>query len=84
MWCPLKVRIKETPREDELDGVRLGGMRAGTIREVSSSIGWWLIAQRYAELEMRHEVDHETADYSGAKEARAIANDSPRRRSTDR
>ena len=49
----MKVRIKVRPREPELDGVRLDGFAVGTTREVSPSIGTWLVAQGYADLEMR-------------------------------
>ena len=44
----MKVRIKKTPREDEVDGVRLDRLEPGTVREVSASVGSWLIAERYA------------------------------------
>ena len=50
----VKVRIKQTPREPELDGIRLDKYVRGDVREVSSSIGSWLIAEGYAEPEMRH------------------------------
>jgi len=50
----VKVRIKQTPREQELDGIRLDKYARGDVREVSSSIGSWLIAEGYAEPEMRH------------------------------
>lgn len=36
-----------------MDGVKLNDLEPGCIREVSSTIGWWLIAQGYAEPEMR-------------------------------
>jgi hypothetical protein len=49
----VKVRIKTTPRETEVDGVKLDRLSAGTVRDVSSSIGLWLIAQGYAVPEMR-------------------------------
>ena len=49
----MKVRIKATPLEHELDGIRLDRMNPGMVREVSPSIGSWLIVQGYAELEMR-------------------------------
>jgi hypothetical protein len=49
----VKVRIKETPREPELDGIRLDKYVRGDVREVSPSIGSWLIAEGYAEPEMR-------------------------------
>ena len=53
----MKVRIKETPREAELDGVRLDIFLPGTVREVSATIGNWLMAQGYAESEMRFGPD---------------------------
>jgi hypothetical protein len=49
----VKVRITETPRELELDGVRLDGLIQGMVRDVSSLMGAWLITEGYAELEMR-------------------------------
>jgi hypothetical protein len=36
-----------------MDGVDLKGMEPGVVREVSASIGSWLIAEGYAEPEMR-------------------------------
>ena len=52
-WWHVRVRIKVRPRESELDGVRLDGFAVGTTRDVSTSIGSWLVAQGYADLEMR-------------------------------
>jgi hypothetical protein len=84
-WVIVKVRIRKTPNLEEIDGVRLDDMKAGTIREVSPSIGSWLIAERFAEPEMRHDirahqddflVQHDTADDR--------VNRSPRRRRHDR
>jgi hypothetical protein len=80
----VKVRIKETPREDELDGVRLDSMKPGMIREVSASIGAWLIAERYAVPEMRRDDENEEERLFGGKEPKATATDGPRRRSSDR
>jgi hypothetical protein len=80
----LRVRIKVTPKEDELDGIRVGNFEKGTVREVSMSIGSWLIAEGYAEPEMRHDPRLEDMDYSGPRNPRALASDHPRRRSTDR
>ena len=54
--CGVKVRIKVVPREPEMDGVSLDTLRPGSVREVSASIGTWLMAQGYAELEMRHQL----------------------------
>lgn len=50
---PVKVRIKATPVEREMDGVTLNDLEPGTVRNVSSTIVWWLIAQGYADPEMR-------------------------------
>jgi virulence-associated protein VagC len=58
----VKVRITRTPREHELDGVRLDIFAAGMVREVSPSIGSWLIAQGYAEPEMRRDSRTSLAD----------------------
>ena len=49
----LRVRIRKTPSIRELDGVRLDNMIPGTIREVSPTIGAWLIAEGFALFEMR-------------------------------
>ena len=81
----MKVRITETPRQKEVDGVRLDGLRPGMVRHVSSSIGAWLIAEHYAEPEMRSDSGSrdEEADFFGAKDTRASASDGPRRRRDD-
>lgn len=78
----MKVRIKTTPLERELDGVRLDLFAKGDVREVSASIGSWLIAQGYAEPEMRHTPrdPDEIADISD----RPLTKDRRHRRSTDR
>jgi hypothetical protein len=47
--------MKATPEESEIDGVRLDTLKAGTVREVSSTFGFWLVAQGYAVPEMRHD-----------------------------
>ncbi len=78
----MKVRITETPRESELDGVQLDGLARGMIREVSPSIGAWLILQGYAEPEMRQASREENQDLSGFKRVRDTASDR-HRRSTD-
>jgi hypothetical protein len=77
----VKVLIKRTPREDELDGVRLDGLRPGMVKEVSSSVGSWLIAERYAIPEMRRSPEDD--GFSTLKDVRDVANDGPRRRSSD-
>jgi hypothetical protein len=80
----LRVRIKVTPKEDELDGIRVGKFERGTVREVPMSIGSWLIAEGYAESEMRNELRLEDMDYSGPRNPRDSAPEHPWRRSTDR
>jgi hypothetical protein len=52
----MKVRITTRPREPEIDGVRLDGFMVGSVRDVSPSLGTWLVAQGYADLEMRSTV----------------------------
>jgi hypothetical protein len=59
----LRVRIQKVPDKQELDGVRLDNMVPGTVREVSPSIGAWLIAEGFAEIEMRRPPD-EDLDFS--------------------
>jgi hypothetical protein len=49
----MRVRITTSPLEPEVDGVRLDGFTVGTVRDVSTSLGSWLVAQGYADLEMR-------------------------------
>ena len=80
----MKVRIKETPHEREVDGVHLDGLTRGTVKEVSPSIGSWLITQGYAEPEMRQNSREENQDLSGGRRIRDSASDHQyRRRSTD-
>jgi hypothetical protein len=57
-------------------------MATGTVREVSPSVGSWLIAQGYAEPEMRQMSREENQDLSGIKRIRDLAHDR-HRRSTD-
>jgi hypothetical protein len=56
-WCGVRVRITETPREQELDGVALDTLQRGTVHDVSSILGSWLVTQGYAQVEMRQGVD---------------------------
>jgi hypothetical protein len=49
----VRVRIKRTPKEKEIDGVCLTGMLTGTVRDVSPELAMWLIAEEYADFEMR-------------------------------
>jgi len=50
---PVKIRMTHTPRERELDGVRLDVLKTGMVRDLSPSLGSWLVMQGYAEPEMR-------------------------------
>ena len=79
----VKVRIRKTPREEELDGIRLDSMQPGMVREVSASVGSWLVAERYAEPEMRRTTEDDGFT-AAVKEPVNSAHDCPRRRSTDR
>jgi hypothetical protein len=81
----VKVRIKSVPQEREMDGVRLDHFQRDSIVEVSASIGSWLIAEGYADPEMRHDPrnDYEQ-EFSGIKPSRDRAHDHPHRRRTDR
>ena len=80
----MKVKILDKPKEADIDGVRLDSYRRGEIREVSSSVGFWLIANRYADSEMRHSSENEDETFTDVKDARDQSNDHPRRRSSDR
>jgi hypothetical protein len=57
----------------------------GSVREVSSSIGAWLVAEGYAEPEMRQGPREEDLEFTNVKDVRHLAHDRRhRRRSTDR
>ena len=47
------------PIEHEMDGVRLDRLTPGRVCNVSASLGSWLLAERYAELEMRSTAGEE-------------------------
>jgi hypothetical protein len=80
----VKVRIRKTPEEEELDGVRLDNMRPGAVREVSPSIGAWLVVERYAVPEMRADVrTHEDDFLIGREPAASRLTFAPRRRRSD-
>jgi hypothetical protein len=51
----VKVRIKNTPDQREVDGIKLDRFEPGAAYEVSSSIGSWLVAEGYALPEMRRD-----------------------------
>ena len=50
----VRVRITRKPTEREVDGVNLDRLAPGAVRNVSTSIASWLIAEGYAEPEMRN------------------------------
>jgi hypothetical protein len=80
------VRITRTPREAEVDGVRLDVFNPGALREVSPILGAWLIAEGYAEPEMRKTSSEYEEDFSNLRDraTQATADDRPRRRRNDR
>jgi len=49
----VKVRIKTQPHERDMDGLVLEGFEPGAVRDVSSTLGTWLVVNGYAEPEMR-------------------------------
>jgi hypothetical protein len=53
----MRVRIIAKPRERDIEGVSLDTLLPGTVRDVSSAIGSWLIVQGYAYPEMRSTVE---------------------------
>ena len=59
----MKVRITTRPREREIDGVSLQSLYPGAVRDVSPLLGSWLIAEEYAEPEMRSSHEDEGSDY---------------------
>ena len=58
----MKVRITRKPVEREVDGVNLDRLAPGAVRDVSTSLASWLIAEGYAEPEMRHRDRHVEID----------------------
>ena len=79
----MRLRIRKTPAERDVDGVQLDGLAPGVVRDFSASVGSWLIAKGYAVPEMR---SPERQVY-GADQPRDVANQhsrTPRRRHDDR
>lgn len=78
----MKVRIKTRPRESELDGLNLQAFTPGAVCEVSASVASWLIAQGYAEPELRSAAhdDDGTPGHDAAWRRDRLAD---RRRKTD-
>jgi hypothetical protein len=81
----VKVRIRCTPREHELDGVRLDTLRPGAIREMPHVLASWLVAERYADVEMRHDARAHEDDFCDVKDIAVPTHgaDAPRRRFND-
>jgi hypothetical protein len=76
----MRIRIVAKPVEEEIDGLKLSGFRPGMVRNVSSVLGLWMIAQGYAQPEMREEVSREQS----ANERRATSDDRLHRRYSDK
>jgi len=85
MKVAVRVRITTVPREREIDGVALDRFVLGAVRDVSPTVAAWLIAEGYAEPEMRRPLTNDFDFADTVKPVRAARNDRhPRRRSTDR
>jgi hypothetical protein len=81
----VKVRIRKTPDVIEVDGVHVADMKPGTVREVSSSIGSWLIAEGFADPEMRREFRTHEEDFLIRRASAADrVTRTPRRRRNER
>jgi hypothetical protein len=72
----VRLRIMATPHEQELDGVKLDKFIPGTVRDVSPAVALWLIAQGYADVEMRTESE---VDPDSVSERIAIIEDRRRK-----
>jgi len=81
----VRVRITRKPLEREIDGVCLDRMFPGGVREVSSTMAAWLVAEGYAVPEMRRDEHDESQEFAGMKAPLSHAADARRRRrSSDR
>lgn len=58
----VRVRIRERPRERDVEGVRLDALRPGSVCDVSVALGTWLIVQGYADPEMRRTPEDGTTE----------------------
>ncbi len=58
-----------------MDGIQLDKLTPGSVREVSSSIGSWLMAEGYAQLEMRQEELSDESRQTRLKERSHAASD---------
>lgn len=70
----MKVRIKKAPAEREIDGLDLGRFTPGSIRDISPTTATWLIAEGYAEPEMRS-ASREEDQFDTRNEPPSIVND---------
>ena len=73
----MRLRIKVTPVERELDGLKLDSFVAGSVRDVSPTVALWLIANGYADVEMRSTSEFNAEAFS---DRFAIVNDRRRRK----
>ena len=76
----MKVRIRKTPAEREIDGVKLDRLAPGVVRDVSSSLASWLIVEGYADAEMRRDAHEDELDFVGASQPLMVAHDRRRPR----
>ncbi len=81
----VKVRIRCTPREHEVDGVRLDTLQPGAVREMSPVLASWLVAERYADVEMRRDARAYEEDFSSMRDVEVPTRDAdtPHRRFND-
>ena len=82
----VKVRVRKTPRESQVDGVGLDRFKVGDVREVTPILAAWLVAQGYAVPEMRKTVNEYEHDFSTVTDVvtESTTDDRPRRRRNDR
>ena len=71
----MKVRIRKTPVEREIDGVKLDRLAPGAVRDMSSSLATWLIVEGYAEPEMRRSPGADDVQRFSGSEERSVAKD---------
>jgi hypothetical protein len=79
----MRLRIRTTPAEKDVDGVQLDGLAPGVVCEFSASVGSWLIAKGYAVPEMRLS-ERETYGVDQSRDSANHDRRTPRRRHDDR
>ena len=68
-----------------MDGVQLDRFTAGRVCDVSASLGSWLLAQGYADLEMRSSIPTtDEADFAMPRERGLSSVEMPRSYAADR